>query len=352
MSKIRVLVVDDSAFMRSTICRLLEKDARLEVVDVAKDGAEAVEKVCSIKPDVVTMDIEMPNKNGLEALAEIMDKCPTRVVMVSSLTEAGARETMRALELGAVDFFPKSMQDSDKSIFAKGDILREKIYNASLIKNLDTVQAPDKTAIPPQQHRPQEGSQLRFKKAELVVIGVSTGGPKALHAIMPDFPADLRVPVLIVQHMPPNFTGAMARRLDGLCPLTVMEAEDGHPLEARHVYIAPGGMQTKVLKKGDGLVFSVKPDEDNSIYKPSIELAAESIHNAIAGNVLAIMMTGMGSDGLKGFTKLKQAGAYLVAQNQETSVVYGMPKAIVEAGMANEVLPLSSIPGTIERLLS
>ena len=353
MSKKRVIVVDDSAFMRSTISRLIEKDARMEVIDTARDGVEAIEKVCSLKPDIVTMDIEMPNKNGLEALAEIMERCPTRVVMVSSLTEAGAQETLRALELGAVDFFPKSMQDSDKSIFAKSDILRDKIYNASLIESLDTLKNPEPAHEAQSEVKvtPQSGSQLRFRRGQIIVIGISTGGPKALHAIMPLLPATLRAPVLIVQHMPPNFTGAMARRLDSISPLSVSEAEDGVTLEPGHVYIAPGGMQTTVVKKDIALKFVVKADNENSIYKPSVELATESIHNAVGGNVLAVMMTGMGSDGLKGFTKLKAAGAYVIAQDQETCVVYGMPKAVVEKGLANEVLPLAAIPQTIERLL-
>lgn len=353
MSKKRVLVVDDSAFMRSVITRQVEKDERLELCDTAKDGVEAVEKACRLKPDVITMDIEMPNKNGLEALEEIMQKCPTRVVMVSSLTKQGAQETMKALELGAVDFFPKSMDDSSKSIFAQGDLLREKIYNAaSISKPPEVTAAADEQPVAP--NKPQPNSQLRFKNAKVVVIGVSTGGPKALHTIMPYFPDILRVPVVIVQHMPPNFTAAMASRLNQLTQLTVMEAEDGMALQENHVYIVPGGSQC-VVKSQSGRpvpVFKVGPDESNSIYKPSIEVTTESLHNVYGGDVLALMMTGMGSDGVKGFARLKEAGAYVIAQNEETCVVYGMPKAVVDKGLANEVIPLMKIPETLERLLS
>lgn len=363
MSKKRVLVVDDSAFMRSVITRHVEKDDRLELLDVARDGVEAVEKACALKPDVMTLDIEMPHKNGLEALTEIMEKCPTRVVMVSSLTKEGAEETMKALELGAVDFLPKAMDDSQKSIFSQGKVLQDKIYTAATSANLtQKITEPDAGSvrtsrsdaeIAPERHaKPQPNSQLRFKNAEVALIGISTGGPKALHGILPHMPDRLRVPLIIVQHMPPNFTAAMAERLDRICKLTVREIENNMPLEANHVYIVPGGKQCTVTEKAGKKNFIVRDDDSATIYKPSVEVVAESLHNVYGGRVLAVMMTGMGSDGIKGFAALKQAGAYVIAQDEATCVVYGMPKAVVEKGLSNEVLPLDEIPDTIERLLS
>ena len=370
MTKKKVLVVDDSAFIRSFITRQIDADDRLELLDVAKDGVEAVEKVCKLKPDVMTLDVEMPRQSGLQALAQIMEKCPTRIVMVSSLTKEGALETMKALEMGAIDFFPKSMDDADTSIFTKGDILAEKIFNAANVPNIakmssnssapsvrqnqprhKSAPAPEKTP-PPQKTRPQPGSQLRFKKAEVVIIGISTGGPKALHSIISDFPNVLRAPVLIIQHMPPNFTGAMANRMNQLSQLNVVEAEDGMELKSNYIYIAPGGTQCEVVSKAGRKVFKIAQENTVSLYKPSVEIAANSLHNAYGGNVVGVMMTGMGHDGIDAFKQLKASGAYVIAQNQETCIVYGMPKAVVDAGIANEVLPLAEIPSTLERLLS
>ena len=350
MSKKRVLIVDDSSFMRSIITRFIQGDERFELVGTARDGVEAVERAAELRPDVMTMDIEMPRKNGLEALKEIMEKCPTRVVMVSSLTEAGAVETMKALELGAVDFLPKAIEQRGKSIFDQGELLRDKIYAAATARNF----AAPRTA-PVKREAAASFSALdatRLRNAEIALVGVSTGGPKALHQIMPHFPKNLRVPMLIVQHMPPNFTAAMAKRLNELCPLNVEEAKDGQKLLPGHVYIAPGGMQCEVKKTALGFVFVVKPDENNSLYKPSVEVASASVHHACGGNVLAIMMTGMGNDGVNGFKKLKQSGGYVIAQNKETCVVYGMPKVVVDAGIADSVVALDEIPKALEQLLS
>ena len=358
----RVLVVDDSAFMRSTLVRFLNSDERFDVVGTAANGEEAVQQAIELKPDVITLDIEMPVKNGIEALEEIMQKSPTCVVMVSSLTEEGATATIRALELGAIDFIPKAMEDSARNIFSQSKQLCDKVFAASQ-GNIQP-KSPESAACTPvkdtlpeatQPSSPkvsvQAGSQLRFKKAEAVLIGISTGGPKALQQIIDCFPRACRVPIVIVQHMPPNFTKAMADRLDQSCPLTVVEASDGQTLQANHIYIAPGGVQCRVKKQDSSLVFKVSEDAGESLYKPSVEVMGESMHEAIGGNVLAIMMTGMGTDGVKVFEKLKADGAYVLAQNEATSVVYGMPRAVVEKGLANEVLALDDIPSTLERLL-
>lgn len=354
---LRIIVVDDSAFMRSTLVRFFEADERFEVVGTASNGVEAVEKVAELKPDVMTLDIEMPQKNGIEALREIMANTPTRVVMVSSLTEAGAEATLTALELGAVDFLPKAMEDQTRNIFSQSRVLCDKVYAAGTArmstspKGAPVVVAGQDTTAKVPHERPQPGSQLRFKRAEAVLISVSTGGPKALQQIIVDFPTTARVPIIIVQHMPPNFTKAMAERLNEMCNLTVVEASDGQKLEANHIYVAPGGLQCRVKKSGMDLVFKVSPDAGESLYKPSVEVMGDSLLETMGGNVIAMMMTGMGNDGVKAFEKLKQAGAYIVAQDEATSVVYGMPRAVVEKGIANEVLPLDKLAPTIERLL-
>lgn len=349
---LRVLVVDDSAFMRSTLTRFFNSDERFEVIGSAANGDEAVNMAADLKPDVMTLDIEMPVKNGIEALEEIMQKSPTRVVMVSSLTEAGATATMKALELGAVDFIPKAMEDSSRNIFSQSKQLCDKVFAAA---QAEIVKQPTQNASQPssssEPQKPQPGSHLRFRHAEAVLIGISTGGPKALQQIIADFPRTTNVPIIIVQHMPPNFTKAMAERLDQSCPLKVVEGVDGQKLEANHIYIAPGGMQCRVKKASSGLVFSVSEDEGESLYKPSVEVMGESLLEAVGGKVLAMMMTGMGNDGVKVYEKLKVAGAYVIAQDEATSVVYGMPRAVVEKGIANEVLPLDRLAPTIERLL-
>ena len=344
--KMRVLVVDDSAFMRGTLVRFFEGDNRFEVIGTATNGVEAVQKAVELKPDVITLDIEMPEKNGIDALAEIMANAPTRVVMVSSLTEAGATATMKALELGAIDFLPKAMADSTRNIFSQSKLLCDKVYAAGRAQ-INYVR-PRVALV---KEAPQAGSQLRFKNAEAVLIGVSTGGPKALHQIIVDFPKTSRAPIVIIQHMPPNFTKAMAERLNELCALTVTEAQDGQKLESNHIYIAPGGLQSRVQKTPTGLVFRITPDAGESLYKPSVEVMGDSLFEAVGGHIIALMMTGMGNDGVKAFEKLKQAGAYVIAQDEATSTVYGMPRAVVEKGLANEVLPLEKLAPTIERLL-
>lgn len=343
---LRVLVVDDSAFMRSTLVRFFEADPRFEVVGTATNGIEAVQKAAELKPDVMTLDIEMPQKNGIDALAEIMANTPTRVVMVSSLTEAGAEATMKALSLGAIDFLPKAMDDGSWNIFSQSKVLCDKVYAAGQAR-----MGYMRPRVELVKEAPQAGSQLRFKKAEAVLVGVSTGGPKALQQIITDFPQTIRVPIVIVQHMPPNFTKAMADRLNEICTLTVAEAQDGQPLEENHIYIAPGGMQCRVKKGAAGLFFKVSEDAGESLYKPSVEVMGDSLFEALGGRVIALMMTGMGNDGVKAFEKLKEAGAYVIAQDEATSTVYGMPRAVVEKGLANEILPLEKLVPTIERLL-
>lgn len=361
-AKIRVLVVDDSAFMRNMLTRMIERDERFEVVDKATNGQEAIEKVANIKPDVVTLDIEMPVMNGLEALKQIMSRTPVPVVMVSSLTESGARETMEALNSGAVDFIPKALQDKDQNIFHVSEVLHEKLMAAASAKVGVGFSAPASsahTAAP--SVAPAEKPKIlakpvlsakQLRNPRILVIGSSTGGPRALQEIVPQLPGDLKVPVVIAQHMPPNFTAAMSTRLHEQSPISVQEAADGMVLEPANVYVAPGGLHMRIKKEGEAFVVRIAEDKGESLYRPSVDVLAESVSEICAQNTLAVMLTGMGQDGAKAFSQLHNMGAHVVAQDEESCVVYGMPKAVVDANAADDVLNLSEITKRIVSLLS
>jgi two-component system, chemotaxis family, protein-glutamate methylesterase/glutaminase len=357
---IRVLVVDDSAFMRHALTRNIELDSRFKVIDTAVDGREGVEKALRLKPDVMTLDVEMPVMNGLEALKEIVARSSIPVIMVSAVTESGAKTTMEALEIGAVDFIPK----------AKGaDLIHEKLL-AAVTANLARrpvaprpqrpaiatpaaapVPAPAPAAalapdpVPVRSRRPEAPA---FRGApKIVVIGSSTGGPQALQEVIGQLPANLPVPIVIAQHMPPQFTLALAKRLDACCPPKVVEATHGEPLVNGTVYIGPGGMHLRVTPTS----LKVEPDNGESLYKPSVDVLAESALVAFGKNVLGVMLTGMGNDGMKEFVKLHRAGAYNLIQDQASCVVYGMPRAVADAGGADEVLALEKIGPRIRAML-
>lgn len=362
-----MLVVDDSTFMRGALVRMIAKDPRFVVIDTAVNGKEGVEKAQALRPDVMTMDVEMPVMNGIEALEEIMKTVKTPVIMISTLTEAGAETTIKALELGAFDFVPKAFGDKEKNIFRGAEELYEKLLTAagrpvtmpSAVVNpvggsvptrptvthtiMAPVVKPAAVVVNPGQNGPLP---LRFG-ARLVLVGSSTGGPKALQVLVEQLPANLPVPVVIAQHMPAQFTLALARRLDETCKIKVKEMVDGEPLMPGTVYISPGGMQARVSTAG----IKVSEDQGESLYKPSVNVLGESVAAAFGRSVLAVMLTGMGNDGMTEFVNLKNLGAYIIAQDQASCVVYGMPKAVVEAGAANEVLPLEEIGRRIAALL-
>lgn len=344
--QIRVVVVDDSAFMRGAIVRMIERDARFKVVDVASNGQEGVDKVKALRPDVVTMDVEMPVMNGLEALKEIMATVKTPVVMVSTLTEAGATTTMKALELGAVDFLPKALNDKDKNIFRGADNLHEKLLAAAGVVNGRAEKAAAVKEQAPKVSLPAPSALARVD-ARVVVIGSSTGGPKALQTVVSQLPKNLPVPVVVAQHMPPQFTLALAKRLDETCEPKVVEAKSGDVLQAGTIYIAPGGFHMRVRHSG----LSIDEDKGESPYKPSVDVLAQSVHEIYGKQILAVMLTGMGADGTREFVKIKQGGGHVIAQDQASSVVYGMPKAVLEAGGADEVLALEKIGARVRTLL-
>jgi two-component system chemotaxis response regulator CheB len=281
-----------------------------------------------------------------------MKTVKTPVIMISTLTEAGAETTIKALELGAVDFVPKAFGDHERNIFRGAEELHEKLIAAAGAEQ-DPAPTPSifTSGLPrvvqePAPLPPKAVFGLRVS-ARLVVIGSSTGGPKALQTVIEQLPANLPVPVVVAQHMPPQFTLALARRLDETCKIKVRELVNNDPLMPGTVYISPGGMHTRVTQTG----LRVSEDRGESLYKPSVDVLAESAAQAYGKSVVAVMLTGMGSDGMKQFVNLKNIGAHVIAQDKESCVVYGMPKAIVEAGAATEVLPLEDIGRRIAALL-
>lgn len=333
---IRVLVIDDSAFMRRALSRRIELDARFKVIDTAEDGQQGVAKALSLMPDVITLDVDMPVLNGLDALKAIVAKTSIPVIMVSAQTHEGARVTIDALQIGAFDFIPKSQ--GTENIHEK---LHAAVSGGKRRKALPGA-LPAPRPVPPSR---AGGGGLRIKP-RVVLIGSSTGGPAALATLVAQLPKILPVPVVIAQHMPPHFTQALAKRLDDMCPPPVVEATNGEPL-LKKVYIAPGGMQLRLTANE----IKIEPDRGESLYKPSVDVMAESALAAFGGAVMAVMLTGMGNDGSMQFGKLRQAGAYVIAQDQASSVVWGMPRAVVDQKSADEVLPVERVGARISELL-
>jgi two-component system chemotaxis response regulator CheB len=358
---IRILIVDDSPFMRKSLQKMLEEAPDLRVVATARDGIDALEKIAEHKPDIVTLDIEMPRMDGLTCLKRIMADFPMPVLMVSSLTQEGAQSTLDALSLGALDFIPKENSFASMSILQIQHDLQEKVRRLAGSPRFHKASPgaagpaphaaprpspPLKPAIPP----PPTGATLASSpQAELLVIGSSTGGPKALQDILPTLPANLPVPCLIVQHMPSTFTRPFADRLDGLCQVHVKEAEQGEPLKAGTVYIAPGGIHMTYGARGPKGCIDLSPEPVSSLHRPSVDVLFLSVAELFKGQVLAGILTGMGSDGAKGMEQLKKKGAHTLAESEESCVVYGMPRAAVERGCVDVVAPLVDIPGHLRR---
>ncbi|MCD8553915.1 chemotaxis response regulator protein-glutamate methylesterase [Seleniivibrio sp.] len=347
MNKITVLVVDDSAFMRKAIEGMLAKDPDIQVIGTAINGIEAIEKVKTLKPDVVTLDIEMPRMDGLTALEKIMAENPLPVIMVSSLTTEGAEATLKALDLGAVDFIPKDKSFASFGVLKIEDDLREKVKNfgrrkAFFARSMRKPMAPSGLTAPAAPMITRAAPKITSKK-KLVVIGTSTGGPQSLQKVIPMLPADLGVPVLVVQHMPPNFTKSLAQRLDSLSKLHVLEAQGKEQLEPNTVYIAKGGIHMKLKKVGPHYYTELSPEPSNSLHIPSVDVTVASVAENIGRDALGVIMTGMGSDGMKGLQLLKLKGGNVIAQNEASCVVYGMPRAVVEANIHDEVVPLDEI---------
>lgn len=382
-SPITVLIVDDSPFMRLTLQKILSQDPEIKVLDSARDGREGIEKLQTLRPQVVMMDVEMPVIDGLQALDEIMRWQPTPVIILSAVTTEGALATLKALDTGAFDVVakPSGGPGADLQAFARD--LVNKVKAAAQVdprrlgkKGMAFHPKPQASIKSTSQVGPSGGStsgtgfrssvsalgttglasgsaksrvtesSALFPKhpIEIVAIGTSTGGPSALQNVLPQLPADFPVPVLVAQHMPPGFTGPLAQRLNGLCPLNVREGVHGEVLKAGTVYFAPAGKQLQVQRRGAQLFLHIGEDSPiTTLYHPSVDVMFLSLAKEVGKGALGVVMTGMGNDGLRGMREIKALEGFAIAESEETCVVYGMPRSIVDAGLADRVIPLSEI---------
>jgi len=354
---IDVLVVDDSAFMRKAISRMLESDPEIRVAGVARDGEEAVRLVKRLKPHLVTLDLEMPRMGGLEALKIIMEENPTPVIILSSLSEEGAQVTLDAMELGALDFVPKNLGGTILDVMNIERNLQEKvkIFAGKKISRLKTRKdLPDDrsyTLAVPKSNVPA-GARMTIQKTAVIAIGTSTGGPKALQEVLPRLPKDFPAAVLVVQHMPKAFTGPFAERMNALCHLNVKEASDGDVVTSGQIYIAPGSLHMKVVKrKPTEINIEITKYPEELLYKPSADVMMESVALVYPARSIGVIMTGMGADGLKGMLAIKKNNGRTIAQDEASCVVYGMPRAVVEAHAADKIVPLSQIAGEIMNMV-
>jgi len=347
MEKIKILIVDDSAFMRKSLEIMLKEEPTFEIVGKARNGLEAVELNKKLSPDIITMDIEMPVLNGLKALEEIMKEKPTAVLMVSSLTTDGAEATLKALELGAVDFIPKGMSYVNMNITKVKEDLKTKIKAIVRRQRLKRLAHRSGRSAVKSRIYVKEPAHKNFRA---VAIGISTGGPLSLQKVIPLLRSDLSVPVFIVQHMPPKFTLSLAQRLNSLSKITVKEAEDGEVVQNGVVYIAPGGKHM-TLQKNSPLKIRLSNYPSDTLHKPSVDVMVSSLVDTFGKDLFCTIMTGMGHDGLEGVKKLKKIGGYCVAQDEASSVIYGMPKAIVDNNLADAILPLDKIPEYINKVV-
>lgn len=429
---VRVLVVDDSSFFRRRVSEILAADGDIQVVATAADGAAAVEQAKAVRPDVITMDIEMPVLDGISAVRQIMDVCPTPILMFSSLTHDGARATLDALEAGALDFLPKKFEDIARNRDEATTMLQQRVKQlarkpvariaapvssnardedsdpktslrhtlgsrttpvrgSSSARTLLTPSALGRTPLasptgrqassaasrrpvgvnlrgepptaPPRSSRSRTAQPSQLFAAndlssvgeltvntqyKILAIGTSTGGPVALQTILTKFPANFPYPIILVQHMPATFTKAFAQRLDGLCKIQVKEAEDGDTLRAGVAYLAPGGMQMLADGRSGQVRLRVRNDNDERItYRPSVDLTFASLSKIYAGQVLGVILTGMGADGREGCRMLKSQGATIWAQDKDSCVVYGMPQAVAAAGISSQDIPLAMMARSI-----
>jgi len=353
---IKVLVVDDSAFMRRVLTDIINSDPRLQVLDTARNGQDALDKIASLNPDVVTMDIEMPAMDGLTALEILMSRNPVPVIMLSSLTQAGAEQTIKALQIGAVDFVAKpSGQISLDIENLRDEIIRKIIVAAGTRKkmqNLSTI--PDFISSGrsiPSSKKLNNDKQLN----KLIVIGTSTGGPKALNQVLPRLPANLDAAVLVVQHMPAGFTKSLAERLNHISMIKVKEAEDGEQIIPGCAYIAPGDYHLKVSgqpnKNMQKLLVKLNQEPPREGHRPSVDEMFASVAEQFWGSIVGVIMTGMGHDGTAGLKYIKNKAATTIAEHKSSCVVYGMPKSAIESGNVDRIVPLQEIADEVLKVL-
>jgi len=335
-TKIRVLIVDDSALMRKLLTAVLSEDNDIEVVGAAPDPYVAREQIKALNPDVVTLDIEMPHMNGLEFLRKIMELRPTPVVMISTLTQAGAEITLEALEIGAVDFVAKPA-DSGAVLQLGGELIPK-------IKSAAHARLRRRMSSPPV--RPQPRKSFSGPSEKIIAIGASTGGVEALKALLMELPADVP-PILITQHMPERFTGAFARRLNSECPMRVCEAAQNQLIEHGQVYIAPGGHHLEIERRGATLHCSLNDGPAVSGHRPSVDVLFNSVARSVAPRAVGVILTGMGKDGANGLLAMRKAGCATLGQDESTALVYGMPRVAFEIGAVERQYPLMGLPEAI-----
>ncbi len=347
-SKVRVVIVDDSAFMRTAIERMLRSNPNIEIAGTASNGVEAIELVSRLRPDVVTMDIEMPVMDGLQALREIMRNFPTPVLVVSSLTSKGAKTTLDALDLGAVDYIPKPGSTLSANILELQEELLTKVLSAVESQprylRLDLATSRKRTAAAGGQ-----SSRANEYVSRFVAIGASTGGPPAIQRILTSVNPFINAPIVIAQHMPKAFTSAFATRMNSLCAIRVKEAAHGEVVQNSVAYICPGGHKTTVRPTTAGVfVFSVVEEKESVILTPSIDELFKSVAPLLKSKVTGVILTGMGSDGVVGMQEIQRYGGVTIAQDRMTSVVYGMPKAVADAGAAGLIVSVDDMAREIE----
>lgn len=371
--KNKLLIVDDSAFMRKLISDFFEGNSKIEVIGTARNGKDAIKKIKDLRPDVVTMDIEMPIMNGLDALKEIMDTCPVPVVMLSSTTKQGAEHTLQAMEYGAVDFVTKPSGTISLDLHKVKEELIHKVENAagvsiSKLKNVSTISKPtvDQSFVSTTlyQKKPIKGESAKLKKQlkkewnstskKIVLIGTSTGGPRALQNVITKLPSNINVPILIVQHMPPGFTKSLADRLNQLSKITVKEAEHGDVLKEGTAYIAPGGYHLKIRKVNSSFEIVLDNTEPpRGGHRPAVDVMFEEVSKYNDFDKIAVIMTGMGHDGSKGLISLKETGNTIaIAESAESCIVFGMPKAAIETQLVDEIVEVDQIAQTIMKYLA
>ncbi len=374
----KVLVVDDSSFFRRRVTDILNKDPKLNVIDVAVNGQEAVEKAISLKPDVITMDIEMPVLNGIDAVKQIMAKTPTAILMFSSLTHQGAKATLEALEAGALDFLPKKFSEIAKNSDEAGSLLRQRVVQIarksglskprvsirqttgstnSTVSRLKVEQNRKSTLATPSIIRDKKASsgitRSSGKEYKLLAIGTSTGGPVALQKILVQLEENFPLPIIIIQHMPAAFTAAFASRLNSLCKISIKEAADGDVLKPGCAYLAPGGRQMIITGSENSAKIKILDDDSPKItFKPSVDISFGSAAKTFSGKVLGVILTGMGSDGKEGSRMLKGKGATIWSQDEQSCVVYGMPQAVDKADISQLSLSLDAMASSIVKEVS
>ncbi|MCC7292692.1 MAG: chemotaxis response regulator protein-glutamate methylesterase [Phycisphaerales bacterium] len=340
---IRVLVVDDSVFMRSALKNGLSAAEGFEVIGSAQNGVEGLEKILTLKPDVVTLDVEMPGLTGLEVLERVMKQHPLPIVMVSTKTREGAETTLKALELGAVDYVAKPLGEKSSSLSS---------FREDIVRAVRAAWESNHRALKPS-HAPPRPLPVRpfHDDGAVVAIGISAGGPQTLHKLIPTLPAHFP-PLVVTQHMPEDFTGPFARRLNEVSKITVLEAAGGEELRSGQMLLARGDHHLRVVSRQGKLVTVVDKGPKVSGFRPSVDVLLDSVASAAGKRAVGVVMTGMGFDGAAGIRRLKEAGGATIAQDKDTSVVYGMPKAAAETGCVDRVVPLQEIASAIAELIS